>query len=295
MWSLCGRHPIDLIQGKEFTSLPFCVTPDCKLLHRDLSMRKKVIMEVIGLSGNTVLELRQIKKVIQQKELFSDVTAEIKEPSVISILGASGQGKSTLLRIIGMLDSADEGTVRYRNRLTSESLPHTWRTRVCYIAQQSVMLPGTIEDNLRVVSQLHRQPFDRELAVQLLNAVRLEYLEWNKSAGDLSGGEKQRLALVRTMLLRPEVMLLDEVTASLDTQSKQAVEQLLTDWHKQEGSTLIWVTHDIGQARQTSSRIWFMGEGTLLEDSPSPVFFEHPATDGARAYLQVSAGAEERS
>jgi putative ABC transport system ATP-binding protein len=247
--------------------------------------------------SETILEINQLKKIIKQKDrpyLFTNVSAEIKVPSIISVLGTSGQGKSTLLRIIGVLDTADEGTVRYRNRLPYEWQPQAWRCKVSYVAQQAVMFPGSVEENLRTVSQLHRQAFDKDLAIRLMSAVKLEELDWNKKAVDLSGGEKQRLALVRAILLRPEIMLLDEVTASLDIHSKHAVEQLLMDWHNEEGTTLIWVTHDVEQARHTSSHIWFMGEGTLLENSSTTLFFAGPATDRAAKYLQVSAGAGEQ-
>jgi putative ABC transport system ATP-binding protein len=244
-----------------------------------------------------LLDIVHLKKHIYQKEnrlLFSGINVQIKDPCIISVIGASGQGKSTLLRIIGMLDSADEGTIRYRNRLSSEWAPYDWRSKVCYVAQQAAMLPGSVEDNLRTVSRLHKKELDTSLAKQLLHAVKLEELDWSKRATDLSGGEKQRLALVRSLLLRPEVLLLDEVTASLDLQSKQAVEQLLLDWHSREGVTLIWVTHDLEQARHTSSHVWFMADNTLYENSPTETFFECPTTGLARSFLQLTEGAGDR-
>jgi putative ABC transport system ATP-binding protein len=103
------------------------------------------------------------------------------------------------------------------------------------------------------------------------------------------------LALIRSMLLRSEILLLDEVTASLDIRSKQSVEQLLKEWHVQELVTLIWVSHDLEQARHVSSRIWFMAEATLLEDCASQDFFHKPTTEQGRSFLQWtgSTGGEE--
>ncbi|WP_091169357.1 ATP-binding cassette domain-containing protein [Paenibacillus sp. 1_12] len=248
----------------------------------------------------SILQIYQLRKHIQQKEqrvLFDDFTAQIDEPAIISVLGASGQGKSTLLRIIGMLDTADKGTVCYRGKLSNEWQPNMWRNKVSYVAQQAVMLPGSVEENLRTVSRLQKQSFDRILALRLLEAVQLDNLDWSKRAEDLSGGEKQRLALVRSMLLRPEIFLVDEITASLDVRSKQAVEELLLDWHRRDGSTFIWVTHDLDQARHTSSQVWFMAENRLCENSPTSAFFERPETESARKFVQVSQvseGIEER-
>jgi putative ABC transport system ATP-binding protein len=240
-----------------------------------------------------LLEITNLKKHLHQKEnrlLFSDINVQIKDPCIISVIGASGQGKSTLLRILGMLETADEGTLRLHNRLPSEWLPSVWRSRVCYVAQQAAMLPGSVEDNLRTVSKLQKKELDIRLANDLLSAVKLHDLDWNKRAIDLSGGEKQRLALVRSLLLNPEILLLDEVTASLDLQSKQAVEQLLLEWHKREKATLIWVTHDLEQASHTSSQVWFMAENTLYENSPTKTFFECPATDLARRFIHLTDG-----
>ncbi|TDF99830.1 ABC transporter ATP-binding protein [Paenibacillus piri] len=219
--------------------------------------------------------------------LFEGVTAAVTEPAVIAVLGVSGQGKSTLLRIIGLLDVPDEGTIRYRGKLAGDGPPHAWRMKVSYVAQHSVMLPGSVEDNLRKVSFLHRQPFDRKLAAELMDKTGLGGMDWSKRAADLSGGEKQRVALVRSLLLKPEVLLLDEITASLDLRSRQAVQELLTEWHRKEAGTLIWVTHDLEQARQTSSRVWFMAQHTLLEQSDSVSFFTRPGTAEAARFLQI--------
>jgi len=165
----------------------------------------------------------------------------------------SGQGKSTLLRIIGMLDTADKGTVRFWGKHSSDWRPQDWRKKVSYVAQHAVMLPGSIEDNLRKVSFLHRQPFDRRLAAELMEKAGLSSIDWSKQAAQLSGGEKQRIALIRSLLLKPEVLLLDEITASLDVPSKLAVQEMLREWQYKTESTLLWVTHDVDQAKQMSS------------------------------------------
>ncbi|WP_028548604.1 ABC transporter ATP-binding protein [Paenibacillus sp. UNC451MF] len=244
----------------------------------------------------SALEINGLRKnILQQDEwkcLFSGVTARLTEPSIIALLGLSGQGKSTLLRIIGMLDAADEGTIQYEGRLASEWSPQAWRKKVCYVAQHAVMLEGSVEHNLQTVSLLHRTPFNESLAAELLRDVGLDYLDWNKKASDLSGGEKQRLALVRSLLMKPQILLLDEITASLDLQSKQSVEQLLKLWHSKEGTSMIWVTHDLEQARYTSQRIWFMANHTLLEDRSTKDFFERPDSEIGRQFLQVSKGDE---
>lgn len=238
-----------------------------------------------------LLQIDRLKKVVERGEcpyLFAGVSGAVDERETIALLGASGQGKSTLLRILALLDDPDDGTLLLHNKASGQWPPREWRMKVCYVSQQAFMLPGSVEDNLRTVSQLHRTAFDRPLAERLMERLGLAHLEWTKSAADLSGGEKQRLSLIRSMLLRPELFLLDEITASLDVHSKHAVEEELSAWSRDEGAAMIWVTHDLEQARKVSGRVWFMGEGTLLEDSDTERFFERPSTAAARQYLEMS-------
>ncbi|WP_238403785.1 ABC transporter ATP-binding protein [Paenibacillus paridis] len=243
-----------------------------------------------------VLELQQVRKNRTGEDtrpLFMDVSAHITEPAMIALLGVSGQGKSTLLRMLAALDGIDEGSVGLHGVPQSEMDPRAWRMKVCYVAQQPAMLQGSVEQNLRTVSFLHRIPYEEKLVKQLLPRLGLEHLELGKNAELLSGGEKQRISLLRSLLLRPEVLLLDEVTASLDRGSKELVEQVLQEWHTAEGTTMIWVTHDLEQARQISGQVWFMGEGTLLENSATASFFAGPSTETARNYMQGSSSKEQ--
>ncbi|WP_391117085.1 ATP-binding cassette domain-containing protein [Psychrobacillus sp. L3] len=207
--------------------------------------------------------------------LFAHITATIQQPERIALLGKSGQGKSTLLRILAQLESIDSGEVRFNGLSTKDMDTRAWRMNISYVAQQSVMLPGTIMDNLTTVSNLHNRAFDESFARCLMKDVGLEHLEWEKQAIDLSGGEKQRVALVRSLLLRPSILLLDEITASLDPQSKEYVEQLLMKLHTEEGTSFIWVTHDAEQAKKISDRIWYMEDGELAIDSKTEQFFEN--------------------
>ncbi|MFJ8066463.1 ATP-binding cassette domain-containing protein [Psychrobacillus sp. NPDC096426] len=228
------------------------------------------LLEMKGLTKN----YWHTKEQTNRTYLFSDLNAAIKTSERIVLLGNSGQGKSTLLRMLARLDNADSGEIRL-NRVHARDIdPRIWRTKVTYVAQQATMLLGTIEDNLKTVSKIHNETFDDKLARKLMKDVGLESIDWTKKATDLSGGEKQRVALVRSLLLIPSILLLDEVTASLDQQSKAFVENLLINWSKVRKTAFIWVTHDMEQAKKVSERIWFMEDGTLAIDCETDTFFK---------------------
>ncbi|WP_165861101.1 ABC transporter ATP-binding protein [Paenibacillus paeoniae] len=221
---------------------------------------------------SAIFEIKQLSKRIPagdglsgERLLLNHINAVIQEPESIAMMGASGQGKSTLLRILACLESADEGEL-YVHGSSCRSMDRTkWRSQVCYVAQQAVMLPGSVEDNLRTVSRLHGTAYEEQLAIRLMDRSGLDSITMKKSAEDLSGGEKQRLALIRSLMLRPSVLLLDEVTASLDAVSGRLIEEVLMDWHNSEGTSMLWVTHHADQARRVASRAWTLEGGKLLD------------------------------
>lgn len=114
------------------------------------------------------------------KYLFSDISAEITESDRIALIGASGQGKSTLLRIMALLDAPDEGDMLVNGTSFKSMDSRLWRMKVGFVAQQAVMLPGSMEDNLRTVSKLHDRPYDLKLVQRLLEQLGLDQLDLSK-------------------------------------------------------------------------------------------------------------------
>ncbi|WP_231571492.1 ABC transporter ATP-binding protein [Gordoniibacillus kamchatkensis] len=217
-----------------------------------------------------ILKTEQLAKLHPTGErpfLFSEVDIEVFPQNSIALVGASGQGKSTLLRMLARLEQADGGAMLLHGVPSGQWAPTEWRKRISYVPQAPVVLPTTVEDNLATVSKLHRTEFDRELARRCMEAVGLGHIGWSKNAAELSGGERQRLQLVRSLLLRAEIYLLDEVTSSLDTESKDMVERLLLHWCDSEGTAFIWITHDPEQASKIGKRTWQLAGGKLHEVS----------------------------
>ncbi|MDR5738288.1 MULTISPECIES: ATP-binding cassette domain-containing protein [unclassified Caballeronia] len=186
----------------------------------------------------------------------------------VSITGPSGSGKSVLLRTLALLDPCDEGFIAWRGERIARSGIPAYRRRVAYIAQRPAMLDGSVEDNLRYPYTLkvyRDERFDRDIAARLAHAAGRGADFLDKPASELSGGEAQIAAFVRVLQLSPDVLLLDEPTASLDPASARAIEALVGDWFDGGERACIWVSHDIGQARRVATRHLTMTAGLLAE------------------------------
>ncbi|MFM0050187.1 ABC transporter ATP-binding protein [Caballeronia grimmiae] len=186
----------------------------------------------------------------------------------VSITGPSGSGKSVFLRALALLDPCDEGFITWRGeRIARTGIP-TYRRHVAYIAQRPAMLDGSVEDNLRYPFTLKAYRdvrFDRDAAARLAHAAGRDADFLDKPASELSGGEAQIAAFVRVLQLAPDVLLLDEPTASLDPASARAIEALVRDWFDGGARACVWVSHDMEQARRVATRHLTMTAGVLTD------------------------------
>jgi len=216
--------------------------------------------------------------------VLRQISGQIDSGSITALIGPSGSGKSTLLSLCNLLSTPDEGSIHIQGKDI-----HSWaitelRRRVGMVFQDSPMLPGTVEDNLRTAHRLHGT--DIGSPAEWLEKAELSATLLSRPAQELSGGQKQRIALLRTLAGRPDIVLLDEITSALDPSSVRVIEQLLLELNRQQGTTLIWVTHQMEQARRIGQHIWFLQDGQLLEAGDASAFFEHTQTEEAQHFIQ---------
>jgi putative ABC transport system ATP-binding protein len=185
----------------------------------------------------------------------------------VSITGSSGSGKSVFLRALALLDAPTSGQILWHDKPVANAQIPQYRSRVSYLAQRPALIDGTVEDNLRFpysLKTLQHLSFDREAVSGLLAHAGKAPDFLSKSAGDLSGGESQVVALIRTLQLDPDVLLLDEPTAALDPASSRDVEALIRAWFDSgNGHAYIWVSHDHEQAQRMSRTRLHMDAGVL--------------------------------
>ncbi|PMS16379.1 ABC transporter ATP-binding protein [Trinickia dabaoshanensis] len=188
----------------------------------------------------------------------------------VAVIGRSGSGKSVFMRVLAMLDPSDGGELLWHGRRVERHAITRYRRSVAYVQQRPALIDGTVEDNLRYPYSLRAYRdarFDREHAARLVAAAGKDADFLSKRASDLSGGEGQVAALIRVLQLAPEVLLLDEPTASLDPQSARAIESLVQAWFDADRAARasIWVSHDPAQAERVGERRLTMHAGTLTD------------------------------
>ncbi|GAW91182.1 ABC transporter-like protein [Calderihabitans maritimus] len=206
----------------------------------------------------------ELRKVRYKNVLFIDELA-IPPRKVTCIVGGSGSGKTTLLKLLNHMISCDSGDVFFEGRNVRELDPVKLRRRVVMLPQNPTIFPGTIKDNLIqgfIFSEIPVAP-DEELR-KALQMVKLDK-ELHVAAADLSGGEKQRLALARILLLEPEVLLLDEPSSALDEETEEHVIKRLVEYVKSGGRTLIMVTHSKQMAQNYGEYIVTLEEGRVVK------------------------------
>jgi putative ABC transport system ATP-binding protein len=219
----------------------------------------------------------------RQRAALNGITAKVSPGRIITLVGPSGSGKSTLLSLCNLLLMPDEGEISVFGKPVSEWVIPELRRKVALVFQDAPMLQGTVLYNLQTVERLHGTVLDDPPG--LLERVGLTPDLLEQKAQELSGGQKQRLALARTLANRPDILLLDEITSALDPASVKEVEELLLHLNKEEGTTMIWITHNMEQARRVGHETWLMIDGRLVEQADTEAFFRAPQYSETRKFI----------
>ena len=217
------------------------------------------------MSEQVDVEFKNIGYEIEGSKILNKVNGKIYQGKITTIIGPSGAGKSTLLSFINALNSPTEGDIFIDGHLINEYEAIKLRRKVQLVSQEATMINGTVKDNLELPLTLQNRTMTDKEAEGFLKDVDLPISFLNKNSKELSGGEKQKLSLARSLVTKPSVMLLDEVTSALDRSSVEAIESLLTLINKKHDVTMIWITHDVNQAIRMSDYIWVMMNGEVVE------------------------------
>ena len=229
-------------------------------------------------SGMIVLEGVELRR--GGRVIVGPISLSLGGAGITMMMGPNGAGKTTLLRALHGLERVSAGQIRWAGN--GQAL----RERQAFVFQTPILMRRSVLDSiaypLRLQGVTRGEARDRAEACAGQVGLRVNL---KKDAGDLSGGEKQKLALARALILEPVLLFLDEPCANLDGRSTREIEEILTRI-RAGGTRIVMSTHDIGQARRLADDVVFLHDGKLVEQAPSGVFFDAPQSQQASAYLQ---------
>lgn len=247
-------------------------------------------------SENTILSIEAVSKSFANNVVVMDnFSLQLQESECISIIGPSGSGKSTLLRVLMGLDTIDAGEINFQKRLYIKGSSDPRKRTLDGIARRKVGMVFqhyTLFPHLSILSNLMLAPIKvlkksrteaREQGMRLLERFGLES-KANQYPSQLSGGQKQRVAIARALMLEPTLLLLDEITSSLDPEMVEEVQKVIIQLAEQKMSMIV-VTHDMQVAKSVASRVIFCANGKVVEQGPTEEILKNPKEVRTQEFL----------
>jgi putative ABC transport system ATP-binding protein len=238
-------------------------------------------LEYAVLFENVSVTVTEEKKV---QTILHDISGSIPKGKILTLVGPSGSGKSTLLSVCNLFITPADGQVFVMGREIRKWQVPTLRKTAGMVLQTPTMVRGTVLDNLTLGAKINGYSLDAPGIYLKKVGLTEDFL--TKSAGELSGGQKQRVAIARTLINQPQILLLDEVTSALDPTSTKEIEDLILQINREQGTTVLWVTHNLEQARRVGDLTWLLVEGKIIEKAETRTFFERPDNNLTRQFLQ---------
>lgn len=240
-------------------------------------------------ASQPILQIHNLEKQFGENSVLKDISFDVYKGDVISVIGASGSGKSTMLRCINLLETATSGEILFKNQSISDKKFNINSYRAsCGMVFQSFNL----FDNMNVLKNCtigqttvlkRKKPEAEEIAKKYLEQVgMLQFI--NARPNQLSGGQKQRVAIARALAMNPDVILFDEPTSALDPEMVGEVLTVMGDLAK-SGLTMVIVTHEMQFAKDVSSRVIYMNEGVIAESGTPKEIFNNPKEERTKQFL----------
>lgn len=236
-----------------------------------------------------ILKIENLRKEFGRRTILEDISVNISESEVVTIIGPSGSGKSTFLRCINLLEEATGGNIYYhdKNVVNGDIRKEDYREKVGMVFQNFNLFNNlTVLENctlapMKLLGLSHSEA--REQAKKYLEKVGM-YQYINARPKQLSGGQKQRVAIARALCMNPEVLLFDEPTSALDPEMVGEVLKTIKDLAK-EGMTMVIVTHEMAFAKEVSTRVIFMENGKIVEQDTPEKLFTNPQNERTKEFL----------
>ena len=210
----------------------------------------------------TILKIKDITYNSNNTEILKGISFDVEKGDCISIIGQSGSGKSTLLKICADLLPISSGNIYFNKKCYTSYNPIQLRRKISYCIQTPYLFGKNVYENLEFPFKIRKEHVDKNRIIELLERFNLDESFLEKEINLLSGGEKQRIAIIRNLLYIPDILLLDEATSALDQENAKAVEEYVKELNE-AGVTVLWITHSISQSKEIFNKRVTISEGRV--------------------------------
>ncbi len=238
-----------------------------------------------------MIKFENVSKAYQADNyVVSDVNLEIKDGEFFVLIGPSGSGKTTLLKMINRLNTLTTGYIYVKDQPISEYNIQELRWNMGYVLQQIALFPNmTVEENITTVPEMMKWSKEEmhDRVTELLESVGLDAASYrNRKTSELSGGEQQRIGVLRAFAARPDIILMDEPFSALDPVSRKSLQNDVMKMHEQLGKTIVFVTHDMREAMLLGTRIGLMEKGKIVQVGTPEEIIRAPKNDFVRNFIK---------
>ena len=234
--------------------------------------------------AETIIQFDHVHKSFDQHQVLRDFSLSVEKGTFLTVIGRSGCGKTTALRLVNGLISADSGRILVQGRDVAETDPVALRRGIGYTIQNVGLFPHmTVEKNIAYVPTISKSPLwkgeeRRRRSAELLESVGLEPGLASRYPRELSGGQRQRVGIARALAAQPDILLMDEPFGAVDEITRRQLQDEILRLHQERGITILFVTHDIEEALKLGTRVLVMEEGRATQFDPPSAVMASPAT-----------------
>lgn len=227
--------------------------------------------------------MKHIKKTYDDKIIIKDLNLDINKGEFITVIGSSGCGKTTVLKMINGLNTPDKGDIFINGKNIKNENIIELRRKIGYSIQGSALFPHlTVEKNISYVLDLINEKNKDEIKESILKLIKVVGLEdniLNRYPDQLSGGQQQRVGIARALAAQPDILLMDEPFGAVDEITRKQLQNEIVKIHKDLGVTTIFITHDIKEALKLGTRVLVMDKGEIVQFNKPEIIKNHPAND----------------
>jgi len=231
------------------------------------------------------LHFHDVNYSIGDIHILKNITGSFPKGKITTLVGPSGAGKTTLLKLCNGLIPSTSGHIFIHDKSISTYEPVDLRRHIGIALQSAPMIKGTVYHNLALPMELQGKKLPERDAIKILEDVGLDVQFLHRETNDLSGGQRQKVSIARTLINRSEILLLDEITSALDRTSLHEIEELIVKINRTYGTTIIWITHNLEQALSIGDYTWVLMNGQVIETGESDLL-NSPTNEFVKQFVQ---------